>query len=280
MDALNCTWETFYNVSDVNVTTCSAKQFTPDQTFALDTTTMVCGALSCFGAAFIIITFSVFKELHVPSLKLVMYLSVTDFLTSITYILSSVPNHDPDTCERYPMCFVQAGLTEFAEMASFFWVGCIAFNIYAIAVLRMNERRVNLQHMYYHIFSWGVPVILTIIGYVGDYYGPAGSWCWVEAQHFVARIMLLYLWLIALLVVITYLYCHVAFAVRGSSLSLIVGRLRLYVFIFFGCHIFGLINRVQNFLDPCHPIFWLSFTQALLTSLQGLANAIAYGLNR
>lgn len=80
-------------------------------------------------------------------------------------------NHDPDTCERYPMCFVQAGLTEFAEMASFFWVGCIAFNIYAIAVLRMNERRVNLQHMYYHIFSWGVPVILTVIGFIGDYYG-------------------------------------------------------------------------------------------------------------
>ena len=36
------------------------------------------------------------------------YLSITDFMNSLTYMFSAVPNHDVHTCERYPICFFQA----------------------------------------------------------------------------------------------------------------------------------------------------------------------------
>ena len=141
-----CTTEKFFNLSNSNVTTCNAKDFTAEQTMALVYTTTTFGALSCLGAGFIILTFIIFRDLHVPSLKLVMYLSITDLLSSIVYVLSPAETHNQTTCEKYPVCYIQAGLTEFAEMASFFWVGCIAFNIYSIAVLRLPEPKVNMQH--------------------------------------------------------------------------------------------------------------------------------------
>ena len=47
--------------------------------------------------------------------------------------------------------------------------------------------------------------------------GVAGTWCWIGPEHFIARVMLLYLWLVVDLILISYLYCHVAFAVRGKS---------------------------------------------------------------
>jgi len=167
----NCTREAFYNETDVKVNICSARSFSVEEREILDSLTILCGALSLIGSAFIIVTFAVFKKLRVPSMKLVMYLSITDFVSSVIYVLSPIQTHDPDTCEVYPVCYFEAGLSEFAEVASFFWIGCIAFNIYAIAVLRMNERRVNLQHIYYHICSWGIPLILSITGYALDYYG-------------------------------------------------------------------------------------------------------------
>ncbi len=70
---MNCTTEAFYNSSDAHsVNFCSLRQFSKEQITTLDLTCTVCGALSFCGAAFIIATFAVFKDLRVPSLQLIM----------------------------------------------------------------------------------------------------------------------------------------------------------------------------------------------------------------
>ena len=55
----------------------------------------------------------------------------------------------------------QAGLGQFAEVSGFFWVGCIAFNIYGIAVLRMNDRQLNLQHK--RVVIQGAIIIASLV---------------------------------------------------------------------------------------------------------------------
>ncbi len=68
-----CTTAAFYNSSDAHsVNFCSLRQFSKEQVETLTVTATVCGALSMAGAAFIIATFAVFKQLRVPSLQLIM----------------------------------------------------------------------------------------------------------------------------------------------------------------------------------------------------------------
>ncbi|XP_057502182.1 G-protein coupled receptor 1-like [Actinidia eriantha] len=42
---------------------------------------------------------------------------------------------------------------------------------------------------------------------------------------------------------------------------------------------FGTINRIHDFIEPGHKIFWLSVLDIGMAALMGLFNSIAYGLN-
>ncbi len=66
---VNCTPETFFALASAF---CSVKEYDRDLIRVLDYTCIVCGALSVLGAAFVIVTFAIFKDLRVQSLQLVM----------------------------------------------------------------------------------------------------------------------------------------------------------------------------------------------------------------
>lgn len=56
--------------------------------------------------------------------------------------------------------------------------------------------------------------------------------------------------------------------------------LRLYPIIYLVCSIFGLINRIQNAANPGNPVFGLAILHAIFAPLQGVLNAVAYGLDK
>ena len=64
----NCTTELFFEVS---INFCSMPAYNYDLMGVLVWTCTVCGALSVVGAAFVIVTFAIFKDLRVQSLELV-----------------------------------------------------------------------------------------------------------------------------------------------------------------------------------------------------------------
>ncbi|KAF9615776.1 hypothetical protein IFM89_026377 [Coptis chinensis] len=58
-----------------------------------------------------------------------------------------------------------------------------------------------------------------------------------------------------------------------------LNRWGYYPLILIGSWAFGTINRIHDFIDPGHKIFWLSFLDVGMAALMGLFNSIAYGLN-
>lgn len=84
-----------------------------------------------------------------------------------------------------------------------FWVCCITFNIWRAtrgdrakrlersvsdsflnaskaSIYKPNFSLHYLFHRYYHMISWGVPLIFASLPFSQDVYGPAGPWWWVE----------------------------------------------------------------------------------------------------
>ncbi|CAH9050345.1 unnamed protein product [Cuscuta epithymum] len=58
-----------------------------------------------------------------------------------------------------------------------------------------------------------------------------------------------------------------------------LNRWGYYPLILIGSWFFGTINRIHDFLEPDHKIFWLSVLDVGMAALMGLFNSIAYGLN-
>lgn len=59
----------------------------------------------------------------------------------------------------------------------------------------------------------------------------------------------------------------------------VVNRWGYYPLILIGSWFFGTINRIHDFIEPSHKIFWLSVLDVGMAALMGLFNSIAYGLN-
>ncbi|KAH9766590.1 G-protein coupled receptor 1 [Citrus sinensis] len=58
-----------------------------------------------------------------------------------------------------------------------------------------------------------------------------------------------------------------------------LNRWGYYPLILIGSWAFGTINRIHDFIEPGHKIFWLTFLDVGTAALMGLFNSIAYGLN-
>ncbi len=56
--------------------------------------------------------------------------------------------------------------------------------------------------------------------------------------------------------------------------------LQAYPFIYLALSVFLLINRIQNAVKPGQPVFALVILHALSSPLQGLVNAVVYGMDR
>ena len=204
--------DAFFNVTNYHNKTCVNSIFAEEEEFVLGVAVAACGFLSMLGALFIIFTFPFFRRLNVPALRLVLYLSITDFLSTFDYITSSADSYSHETCELYPICYFQSIMGQFSELARIFWVSCIAFNLYTIAVRGMSERIAMRLEKVYHIVSWGVPTLSVIIVLAFNMVGPAGAWCWVSEEFLGARLALLYLWLIFGIIFVLFCYIQVSLA--------------------------------------------------------------------
>ncbi|KAJ9548307.1 hypothetical protein OSB04_020850 [Centaurea solstitialis] len=58
-----------------------------------------------------------------------------------------------------------------------------------------------------------------------------------------------------------------------------LNRWGYYPLILIGSWSFGTVNRIHDFIEPGHKIFWLSVLDVGMAALMGLFNSIAYGLN-
>lgn len=139
-------------------------------------------ALSLLGSSLIILTYISWSDLRTTPRKLLVYLSVSDWLSAVSYafgVWSVFRTNSPE-------CVAQGAISTFANTSSFFWTVAIAVYLY-VFIVRSSQRVADSLVVFFHIVSWGVPLAITVtavclnkIGY--DASEVSVGWCWVKIE--------------------------------------------------------------------------------------------------
>jgi len=253
------------------------------ETSVLRVVTLTSAALSLFGALFIICSYFMFLRIRTYPYKLVTLLSLANLGSSVGYYvaLGDGPHYGEHLCITSGGCLMSAAMTQFFDVASFFWVAAIAHNIHSILVLERG-REVERNQSLYQLVSWGGSGVLTVIVYMSDGFGDAGLWCWIPKNRPFLRFFCYYLPLVSVFVYTITCYIAVSRAVRlrgDTAQGMINTRVRLYVLVFVIVRVWSVVHRLHNYLGLESP-FILGLCHGLFSPLQGFANALVYGCNK
>ncbi|XP_029362726.1 G-protein coupled receptor 157 isoform X1 [Echeneis naucrates] len=141
-----------------------------------------CG-LSLAGSSLIIVTFLLWSDLRTTPRRLLVYLSLSDWLSAASYAFGVWKVFQTDSVD----CVVQGSVSTFANTSSFFWTVSIAVYLYVL-IVRCSQRGADSLEPLFHLVSWGVPLIVTVaavslnkIGY--DASEVSVGWCWVRIHE-------------------------------------------------------------------------------------------------
>ncbi|GAV85336.1 LOW QUALITY PROTEIN: Dicty_CAR domain-containing protein, partial [Cephalotus follicularis] len=226
-------------------------------------------SLSLVGSGFIVLCYLLFKQLRKFSFKLVFYLALSDMLCSFFSIVGDPSNG--------MFCYAQGYSTHFFCVASFLWTTVIAFTLHR-TVVRHKADVEDLEAMF-HLYVWGTSLVMTVIRSIGDNHAHLGALCWSQtgrtgkaSVHFIT--FYVPLWGAILYNGFTYfqvirmLNNATRMAVGMSDRSYqfdsrpdlkALNRWGYYPLILIGSRAFGTINRIHDFIEPGHKVFWLSF---------------------
>lgn len=245
-------------------------------------------SLSLLGSGFIVLCYLLFKELRKFSFKLVFYLALSDLLCSFFSIVGDPSNG--------LFCYTQGYSTHFFCVASFLWTTTIAFTLHRTVVKHKTDVE-DFEPMF-HLYVWGTSLVVTVIRSIGNNHGQLGAWCWTQtgrtgtAVHFLtfygplwASILFngtTYFQVIRMLNNATRMAVGMSDRPHQSDTRVdmkALNRWGYYPLILIGSWAFSTINRIHDFIEPGHKIFWLTVLDIGISALMGLFNSIAYGLN-
>ncbi|XP_053173179.1 G-protein coupled receptor 157 [Scomber japonicus] len=137
-------------------------------------------ALSFVGSSLIILTYICWSDLRTTPRKLLVFLSVSDWLSAASYAYGVWSAFTVNSNE----CIVQGAISTFANTSSFFWTVAIAIYLY-VFIVRSNQRVADSLVLFFHMVSWGIPLVITIaavsLGKIGyDASEVSVGWCWIS----------------------------------------------------------------------------------------------------
>ncbi|KAH9684178.1 G-protein coupled receptor 1 [Citrus sinensis] len=227
-------------------------------------------SLSFVGSGFIVLCYCLFKELRKFSFKLVFFLALSDMLCSFFSIVG-----DPS---KGLFCSAQGYSTHFFCVASFLWTTTIAFTLHRTVVQHKTDVE-DLEAMF-HLYVWGTSLVVTVVRSFGN-----------DHRHLV-HFITFYAPLWGAILYNGFTYFQVIRMLNNATRVAVgmsdrayqfdmkaLNRWGYYPLILIGSWAFGTINRIHDFIEPGHKIFWLTFLDVGTAALMGLFNSIAYGLN-
>lgn len=102
--------------------------------------------LSFFGSLLIICTFARWLDLRTTPRKLLVYLSVTDLLSALSYFYGVLVVFETDSAD----CIAQGAISTFANTSSFFWTVAIAVYLY-VFIVKSSQRQADNLVLYFHL---------------------------------------------------------------------------------------------------------------------------------
>uniref|UniRef100_A0A3Q4H233 G protein-coupled receptor 157 n=1 Tax=Neolamprologus brichardi TaxID=32507 RepID=A0A3Q4H233_NEOBR len=105
-------------------------------------------ALSFLGSSLIILTYIIWSDLRTTPRKLLVYLSVSDWLSAVSYAFGVWSVFRTNSAE----CVAQGAISTFANTSSFFWTVAIAVYLY-VFIVRTNQRVADSLVLVFHLVS-------------------------------------------------------------------------------------------------------------------------------
>ncbi|XP_072283372.1 cyclic AMP receptor-like protein A isoform X2 [Pyxicephalus adspersus] len=272
--AENCTWF-------------GSQPSTSKQCVTINTVKRITAAFSLAGCLWMLLLIWLFRKYNSLAQKMILSLAVAACFDSIAYLMDEV-------IQDGALCNFQAWWLTYFDWCALAWVCCITLNMYLNVVKEVGTDRYGLV---YHFTAWGVPFILSCLPLFGDYYGPAGSWCWITDEHVAWRFVIWYIPLFSLIFLMMLGYLQIIYVTKQRVITwsgtydqgrertkilmdVEIKPLKWYPCVYLAVSLFPLLNRIHNAFYPSQPMFALTLLHVMSAPLHGLANAIVFGLDK
>lgn len=241
---------------------------------------IITNSLSLCGSLFILAIFASSASVRSYAFKLVFYMTIADTIRAAGYIIPTSTNS---------LCITQAVLTNFGALSGVLWTSIIAFSIYAVVVLELEN--IQSYEKFTVIIGYILPFCITLLPFTTDSYGEAEGWCWIKLDGYeiLWRMGTFYIIVFAVIVFngVMYYKVHQELNIdigylRGSTHDIsekknVHTRFGFYPLIIFICYMPVLIKRILETASDDN-FFALTIIAAISMSIIGILNAIAYGI--
>merc|ERR1712054_1342 len=155
--------------------------FSPDEEQTLRTLTCVCASLSAACSLWIMASVIAFGRWRLQThVRYVFMLSLASAVNSASYLLG----HPQDR----GLCVAQGTLLMAGSSAEKGWVLVMAIALYRALCANQDpdgDQQASDQRAWVYSCA-GVAAftaVMTLLPFIGDSYGDAGLWCWIEPSH-------------------------------------------------------------------------------------------------
>merc|ERR1719320_697582 len=249
--------------------------FSSEQENQLYQINMVCSSLSFGGSLTVFLSFIYFSNIRSFAFRLIFYIAVSDMLASLGRLYGN-PGSDE-------WCQLQSFQTNMFDLCSFFWVSSVATVINNVRISTTFDGKRYLQ--WCHMIIWPSALIISVLPFTTDSYGPSGGWCWVRNDDFadkVWRIAAFYGKLVLVFGYLVYVYLRLyLFLVSDMSPSRdaksLLAKVVYFPLVLFVSYAVGVFRRVFEICGGDTP-YAIAVLHIPLSALLGFGNAVVYGV--
>jgi len=255
-------------------------EYSSEWKLAISVSLLVGASLSFIGTSFILVSFYFVNPSIRYNYRLLFWLSISDFVTSISGIFAGVLSIKSDW--QHPTkweCDFQGAMIHAFNIAEFLWTGCIVVKL----LLQFHGiEKMKYESTIFHGVCWGIPAVEVIILTVINAWGNNGSgWCWIHG----ARNPLRLTFYIPLFIVLCFSLVSVVIVLKKlpkarsseeRTTNRLIVTLSLYPMILIICWAGALVNRIQNAISPTDQHPWLYVWEYGINTLQGFLNALVF----
>lgn len=239
--------------------------------------------LSLFGSAAIILNYIIFANKSQLLYKLIFFLSLADFGGSLAICISQIflflhtydgVGYGLDLCK-----VLRAGVN-FFFVSSFFWTAGISLHIWIC-----SRQKAQIPIQWFHLVCWGVAGVCTAILLGAGMITKDGGNAWCSNTvlgHWLfwyLPLLLSFLWNAVAYTLILLHYHRGGGPDRTKMKDKIKLRVSLYLFVFFICWIWDIVNFSYEQITHKSSPYWLELLTSAFLPLQGFLNFLVYGLS-
>jgi len=180
-------------------------------------------------------------------------------------------------------CTLQSFQTNIFDLCSLFWVASVATVINQVRVDTQFDGEKYIRNC--HMIIWPLALIISILPFTTDSYGPAGGWCWIKNRNTADKVWIIAVFYGELLVIffyIVYVYFRLYIFLlsnieKSDDAKNLLGKVVWFPLVLFICSFFGVFRRIFEICGGVSP-YWLALVHITLYSLLGFGNALVYGI--